>query len=415
VGRKPKGDLEWPLVRPLLKKNDGRFLVDTGKRTAKRIRRVFDSKSGADEYADELRAERNLYGKSVMTETAKAEYHHAKQILGTIKSKLSLVDVANHYISFHVARGRSPNVSGAVEDLLKAKKPLSERYIQQLKFILKDFVSEYGTREPCTITPDELVEFIFRRQDIAETTRHGLYRALAVFFNYCMSARWISDFPLNARHIPTVNDVDPSILTIAEARRLLEATPEDMMVFVALGLFCGIRNQELCRLTSKDIVLSPRDQCYYVVIDRSVSKGNRARNIAIPYNCDQWMGDIVSGRDSDPIIPVKESSIFYRLREIGKAADVKLPQNVIRHSFASYYYETTRDAERTRYRLGHNTPSTLFEHYRSQVFRTADYPFDYFKILPKGKDFGALLYRAGKDASFLAEPTQPALELLRLL
>ena len=415
MGRKPKGDLEWPLVRQLRKADDGRFLVDTGNRTVKRIRKVFDSRTKAEEYASEVRSQRDLHGKNVMTEKEKAEYHHAKQILGSIKSKLSLVDVANHYISFHVATGRCPNVSGAITELLKAKDGLSERYVEQLTFTLKDFVSDFGTREPGTITPDELKEFIWRRDDIAPTTRHGLYRALAVFFNFCKSCNWISDFPLNERHVPRVPAFSPAILTVDEAKRLLAATPEDMMIFVSLALFCGVRNQELCRLKHQDIVLSARDEGYYVVIGPEISKGNRARNIPVPYNCDLWMGDLINPLDPSPIIPVKESSIFYRLREIGVDAKVKLPQNVLRHSFASYYYETTRDAEQTRYRLGHNTPSMLFDHYRSLVMRTTDDPFDYFKITPEGKSFASLLYQERKDVNFLRQPTQPALKLLRLL
>ncbi len=382
----------------------------------------------SDTYAMQLRGEWHGNGANVLTDSAKAEYLHAKSLLSTIASKLTLVDVVQHYMRFQVVTGVSPKVSTAVAHCLKEKKNMSERYHKQIEFVLGDFTEQFGERKPADITGDELKEFIFARRlnktklrakekrevEIKDTTRHNLFRALQVFFSYCKNNNWISEIPLNKRHIPKVGNIAVTILSIPDTKRVLDATPDDMRVFMALALFCGVRIQELCKLRHCDIAISPRDEMSYVLIGPNVSKTNRARNIQVPYNCELWINDYLK-EDESPLIPVKASSIFYRVRAIGIKAGVKLPQNVMRHSFASYYYETTRDAEQTRYRLGHNTPTMLFDHYRALVLRIADAPFNYFKILPEGKSFDSLLHQEKKDVNFLAQPTQPALRLLRLL
>lgn len=416
-------DLEWPKITEPKK---GTWLVDTGVRAGKRMRKRFKKLKEAKTWANSFKRPAQLYGKATLTDTQRYQFLQAEDMLKSRGFKsISVVQCVQHYLDFKQVSGKSPNVAEAVKEVIADK---SGRYQVQLGVNLKLFLEMFGTRKPADITPDELHACIFKRTDIAETTRQNHYRGIQTFYSYCKEAGWIEESPLKKRHAPDIKPYMPQILTVEETKKLLAHTPDNMRVFMALALFCGVRIQELCRLKFTDIVWNAHDNCYMVLIGPDIGKKNRARNIPIPANADLWLSGYIKPHTPHPvylkpdrctyILPGKEGGVSYRIREIGIKAGIKLSQNVMRHSFASYYYEITRDAEQTRYRLGHTTDDILFTHYRQLVARTSTTtsPFEYFKICPP--QYGTLkahMESLGKPMSVLNSPTPEALRALHLL
>jgi site-specific recombinase XerD len=282
----------------------------------------------------------------------------------------------------------------AVDQLLKTKIN-SPRYHGWLTYTLREFSTKYADRKPSEVTPEELREFIWAKKSIAESTRHNTYRALSRFYRFVVQHKWLAEFPMDERHVPVVEDKVPSILRVADAEQLMRAAQvhyPDMIVFMALALFAGVRIEELCKLELKDIVYNTADDQFMLLVGPHVGKKRRARNIRLPANCQLWIQDRLEPRTPSRyvrkehcgrILPGEPGGVHYRVRLIAEKAEVTMSQNVMRHSFASYYYELTGDAEKTRARLGHDTPEVLFTHYAALVLRNAvNNPFDYFKITP---------------------------------
>jgi hypothetical protein len=88
---------------------------------------------------------------------------------------------------------------------------------------------------------------------------------------------------------------------------------------VALGLFCGIRVQELCRMRISDLQLESHDSKPYALLEESITKTKHPRNVRIPHNCYVWLNLWLDKatvwvsrnsptrrplKDSDKIIPV---------------------------------------------------------------------------------------------------------------
>jgi integrase len=224
----------------------------------------------------------------------------------------------------------SPTINQCIPKFIAEKEGKAERYQKQLQFVLKEFGDLFGERKPNEVTKEEMRAFINgprmnkRKpgQEIARTTRHNLYRAVCAFYAYCLAEKWIMQNPMETVNAPTAAKFSPKILTIDEAQKLLDHVAEkhiDMLGFVALGLFCGIRVQELCRMRISDLQLESHDSKPYALLEESITKTKHPRNVRIPHNCYVWLNLWLDKatvwvsrnsptrrplKDSDKIIPV---------------------------------------------------------------------------------------------------------------
>ena len=439
MGRGIDTTLDWPAVRKL---SSGSWLVDTGARLKVRQRKRFDLKKEADEFASDLRKGFSFDGKRALSEQQKNEYRLAVSTLGDQYKKVSLVDVVNFYLKMQGVSAISKLVREAVPLFINSRRKKSVRYVKQLEFVLGEFADLFGNRKPAEITKQELDQFISGKRlnkrnptkEIAQTTRHNLHRAVCAFFTYCWKEKWVLENPMDYVNSPDPARLSPKILTIDQAKKLLDFVEEkhtDMLGFFALSLFCGIRVQELCRMTIQDLALDSHDAKYYAIIRPEVAKIGRPRNVNIPYNCFTWLNSWLTNaripisrnhhtkrklEDTDRIVPVSAASVFYRTKLIAKESGIVLPQNVLRHSFASYFFETTHDAEQTRARLGHETDDILFKHYAQLVGR-ARHPIEYFKIIPNSVNWDGIESDLGvrKKPEILRANTTDTFRLLNLL
>jgi integrase len=68
-------------------------------------------------------------------------------------------------------------------------------------------------------------------------------------YNYATEHGWIGENLAAKLVAPSRDDKEPGILTVAEAKRLLVLAYEfDLLGYVAIGLFAGVRSAEVFRL-----------------------------------------------------------------------------------------------------------------------------------------------------------------------
>ncbi len=84
---------------------------------------------------------------------------------------------------------------------------------------------------------------------------------------------------------PSVEDKEPEILTIAQARSLLEQSLQfGLLPYVALGLFAGLRSAELLRLSADAVKLDER----VIVIGQAVAKKRSRRVVEMSDGLNAW-------------------------------------------------------------------------------------------------------------------------------
>lgn len=178
-------------------------------------------------------------------------------------------------------------------------------------------------------------------------------------------------------------------LKVAQAEMLLKAALEynelDLLGAVTLGLFCGIRTEEIKRLEWNKVNLEKR----IVTIGEDIAKKRRIRNVTIPENAISWLekcserkGMVTRHNHTNDY--QKRFNKLWKLaqKECGIEKPIKWIHNGMRHSFGTYHYALHGDPILTCKELGHkyNEDDVLFTHYRALMDESEAEA--YFKLMP---------------------------------
>jgi integrase len=139
---------------------------------------------------------------------------------------------------------------------------------------------------------------------------------------------------------------------------LENATPE-LVPYIAIGAFAGLRRAELERLDWHEIDLG----FGLIEVTASKAKSARRRFVKIQPNLRRWLQP--HAQVSDNVTPPNYWELLDDARE---AAGIKeWPQNALRHGFASYHLAHFDNAALLALELGHTNSNLVFQHYRQLV------------------------------------------------
>jgi integrase len=148
----------------------------------------------------------------------------------------------------------------------------------------------------------------------------------------------------------------------------------DIRLYIAIGLFAGLRPTEIQRLNFSDINLEDKT----ILLPAKKTKTSKKRAVIINDTLKAWLV---------PYIPniLKGGSIINpnfrrRFTEFRKANNIKWVYDGLRHSYGTYFYALTSNEYETAKQMG-NSPHIVKEHYANQriIKEVAE---KYFSILP---------------------------------
>jgi integrase len=186
------------------------------------------------------------------------------------------------------------------------------------------------------------------------------------------------------------DSTQPAILSPKQAEDLLAAafkrTDLDLGAAVALGLFCGIRTEELKRLKWEAVRIE--EEHPFVIIGPDIAKKRRIRNVPIPECALAWLRvwKRKPGTDGKPAVMVASTQhrddYQKKFKKLCKEANLTWESNAMRHSFGSYHFALHGNSVETARLLGHKQDdSVLFSHYRALATKKQGEAF--FAITPK--------------------------------
>jgi integrase len=190
----------------------------------------------------------------------------------------------------------------------------------------------------------------------------------------------------------TIEDAEIEILSVSECARLLVRVMrpakrgyfagEDfspLLPYVVLGLFCGIRPEELQRMSWDEVDLEERTA---IVMGRS-SKTRQRRVVDISENAVKWLKLAPEDKRAGKIAPPNFRRKWIRLRRSTgflvklkeeKAAPEHLrpwPHDAMRHTYATMHYAYHRNEMLLQTQMGHSSGAMLFQHYRAIASKAA--------------------------------------------
>jgi integrase len=344
--------------------------------TGKRQRHFFRDKREAETFCHGERIRLENYGRNSSTLTPGQQEEAAIAFDKLSPYDVTLNTVVADYIARHEARARSVTFKVLFDRFLTAKKNRSEAYLHQLKNTVPRFAGLHD-RNVCDIEPGDIDA---EMNGMTPHVRNAFLRVLRAVFNFGMKRSWLASNPVSKLDFEVVRRGEVVTLTPKEAESLLlagAAIDNDLLPYHALALFAGIRPLELQRLEWGHVDLVEG----HIEITAKVSKTGRRRIIDIEPNLAAWLNHyIAKGGEADGSV-TPTSNLRNRLREIRAAAGLSdWTQDVMRHSYASYWLAEHGDINRLTLQMGHESASMLWKHYhKASKRKDAE---RYWKIMP---------------------------------
>lgn len=254
----------------------------------------------------------------------------------------------------------------AAEFLAEKKSDVKKDTYRQLAWGTALLVERFGG-----IAPVELTEQIARRWiDTLDLSTRGKFNVFAVcksFYRWHGIRGVCRDNPFYSAPAREDEDYRVAILTPEQMALLLKAEfPQWFRTYLVCGGFAGLRTIEMIRMGHSAV-----DWQYNEILvrkaDAKQGEAARPRSVHILPAFERHMIRDASGL-------LLEGYTEKRMRKcLGIACKIlkvdRWLKNSLRHSFASYHLAHFRDAAKTAFELGHESPKLLYKTYANLVSR----------------------------------------------
>ena len=335
------------------------YEYDTGRLYGPRRRLRFKTRIEARDYDESIQKEIKLYGRSLLLLDPLERAILAK-VLGEMKEEgVKIQDLWDRYKM--EMRDDSPHLLAAMREFMQAQKAKNLRpsYLENQEIYLTKFISGRERDRVGTITQAILEEWM--SQHTNPSTFRGRWGLLSSFFSYLVNKGYIRQNHMLKIPVPRIELAAPKILAVEEVERLLKTAKETDEVFLPyflIGIYCGLRPEEIMRLNADDFRWVDKPGKSRVIVRSEVSKTRKRRIVRIPKVVDHWRPLI-----EDWAIPGRTTNFRRRFDDVRKRAKVEWSKDVMRHTAASIMVANFQSAEKAALELGHST-QTLMTHYR---------------------------------------------------
>jgi integrase len=189
------------------------------------------------------------------------------------------------------------------------------------------------------------------------------YRGLIVpTFNFAVREGYATDNPAVGAAKAKVVSEAPGILSVNESARLLGAATPEVLPYIAIGLFAGLRRAELERLDWSEVDF----ESGLIEVKAAKSKTAQGRFVNMQPNLREWLLPVRQHKGN--VIRANRFRFRRSFEQARAAAGInEWPENALRHSFASYHLAHFKSLNALTLEMGHTNSQMLFAHYRELV------------------------------------------------
>jgi len=316
----------------------------------------------------------------------------ARSALGILQDKTTLVAAASYWVKTEGRVKKQVTLAKVIDEYVAEikERSKSQSYPEAQRRACEQMLKDFPTVNISEVTAEMLESIRAKRKWEPLNWRNHL-RDWKMLFKFAAHPRrrYIAENPVELIPIPPV-EVGVEIYTMAAAKRLCEtalALDNETLAFVAVGLFSGIRVEEMVRLTwdlfdwdESVIRLGPNQ-----VKSSGANRSSIPRRVPITPQLGEWLA-LVKRRTG----PFLKKNFRRRYDETKRVASLPWPgkkkspfgflRNALRHSFASHHCVHFDDSAKTRELLGQKSPGVFWKHYYHYVTKAE--AAEYMSLLP---------------------------------
>jgi integrase len=379
--RKLAGKERFHVVEFINPSGDTAFRVTGYKSDGTRVRENFKTQ----EEAVGRRAELDIEAANIVTATAtrmKATRLTDEQVKDAERAfaKLgshSLLETVEFFLKNYREPVRQMTVIAAFDQFIADREKQNRRpdTLRNLRGRVGMFSRIHGTKHVAEVTHDDCREFVFRE---GTSPRNQINDRLAIsnFLNWCVRRQFAVTNNMEAVDKPAVDSHEPSVLSVANCRKLLTAARDYkeglLLPYVAVSLFAGLRPTELSRLTWGRVDLTEKT----ITLDGSMAKTRQRRIVKLPENAIAWLLPLAPKHPD--FVPAAFQRHFRRVKHAagfngpngGKDENGKKlrpwVQDYMRHTAISMYLAKHKHEGEAATWAG-NSPNIIHRHYKGLV------------------------------------------------
>lgn len=316
----------------------------------------------------------------------------------------SLKEVIDFYLKRHPIGLPPKTVRQIVDELIESKRKSgkSDIYIRELNRRLGKFADTFVAHRLSTISGQQIEEYLrslrtpgsdpTKRRPLSGRSQNNVRQLIGTLCKFAIKRGYLAKDHDEMSGVEKVDDDggEIEVFTPAELRKLFAAceatvtergkrrTREDMIPYLAIAAFCGLRAAEIQRLDWAQVNLTGPEK--FIEVKASNAKTGSRRTVPIPYNCAAWL--LRFAKPAGPVTAFERTDKQLFIYLAGKAG-VPWKHNGLRHSYISYRVAETKNVHQTSLEAG-NSPQMIFKHYHQLVTDAA--AKDWFSIAPAKKD-----------------------------
>lgn len=388
----------------------------------KRLRQVFPSLEAAKAEASTLSGQlaRGDAGSPDLTKAQRASFARAMELLAPfgiplevaasqvasackkLGGRVSFDTAIEYYVRRHPEDMELKRVADVTKECLDSKRQdrLSARYLRQLTYDFNQFSARFKNNIG-DVTGVEIDSWL-RSLDVSPRTRNNLRTSVQTLFSFAKAKRYVAKDHDELDSVALAKNVgsEIGIFRPSELREVLDAAPPELVPFLVLGGFAGVRHAEIQRLDWQDVKMSAG----IIEIRAAKAKTASRRTIPIVANLAEWLK--LYRQDSGPVCAYSNMAeqLLYLSIAVKKARAEKVAEstaatsahkggnmakpfewqhNGLRHSFISYRVAVVQNVAQVALEAG-NSPSIIFRNYRELV--TPGDAKEWFDLAPNEAD-----------------------------
>ena len=301
----------------------------------------------------------------------------------------SLDEAVSYFLKHANPAGGKRTLAEVAQEFLKSRAAMGvrSRTLTQYESYLRTVGERFGPQSIHEVRRGEIEDWL-SESEWSKRTRNNYVSTLSTLFLFARDRDYCAENPAEKVPRAILDDTPPGILTVKEATALLDVTRDkdsEMLAYIAIGLFAGLRRSELCALEWSEIDRKART----IEVKGVKAKTRQRRIVSISGTLSAWLA--VAPKTPRPAPSRNEDVCGERLKNLyseerdesgailREAIVSPWPHNALRHSFGSYHYARHRDENQTAAEMG-NSPAMVFRHYRAVV--TPDAATKFWNLLP---------------------------------
>lgn len=289
----------------------------------------------------------------------------------------SLLEAVRFYARHHPAGRLKKSVPSVVTELIEAKEAdgASEVYLKDLRGRLGRF-QEVFTGQIELVTSAEIEDFLRGLKDkqgkvLSGKSRNNYRRAIATLFYFGESRGYVPRGlgPVESVAVAREENTEIEIFRPEEMVRVLEMAEPELIPFLAIGAFAGLRHAEIQRLDWAEVRLEDG----FIEVKASKAKTASRRLVPITPNLKLWLethrqasGPVCEYASMSKQLLWLAEAVNERWQKEEPAGAFVWKHNALRHSFISYRVAQVQNVAQAALEAG-NSPRMVFSNYRELV------------------------------------------------